>query len=167
MKSWIFAAVTAMSLAAVPSTALACGVGDDVVRPAPKPVQNVSLQASEMVERAGRLERAAASHEATAIAFDREADVLVTRARLVKNQAQLVSVSDRPSLLNVADDLLARADANRAQASGERSQAMELRTSARALRERALQLARQTGGGGWRRGADRPVRSADSGSITL
>jgi hypothetical protein len=171
-KIWFFAAVTAMSLAgsaALASPALACGTGVDVVQSRPLPqVQNVSLQVSEMIERAGRLERAAASHEASANAFDRDADVLANRARLVKNQAQLVAAIDRPSLFTVADELLARADANRGQAANERSQAMELRTSARVLRGRAQQLARQNGGG-WRGRPNAPttVRSEDSGSITL
>jgi hypothetical protein len=74
----------------------------------------------------------------------------------LRNQAQLVAVADRSSILAVADELSARASVSRSQASEERSQAADLRVQARAVRERAVQLVRLNngGGGGWR---GRPV----------
>jgi hypothetical protein len=120
-----------------------------------------------MIERAGRLENAAASREMSARNMERDATNLVGRARVLRSQASFVDVADRSGLLSLADELVARAETERFQAANERAQASELRMQARALRDRALQLVRLGGGdgGGWRK---RPVGTpAAEGSVTL
>lgn len=149
MKQWVFAAAT---LAITLSTGIsaACGVGEAPRRPV---VHGVSFQVSELVERATALESEATSHEQSAAAFDRQADLLASRVRLLRNQAVLVSTMDRGNLLAVAEELAARMADERQQASEERSQASSLRQQARRIRERAAELVR-VNGGGWR---GRPV----------
>ena len=152
MKTWIFRSVALVMMLST-GVAMACPVGgnDEFSRPPPRPVvQNVSFQASQLFERAQQLETAAASRDRQAIAFERDAENLANRARILRNQAQLVSLGDRPSLVALADDLSERASSERSQAAEERAQASELRVSARTIRERALQLVRGNGGGGWR-----------------
>jgi hypothetical protein len=152
MRSWIFGAITLACLT-IGGVATACPVGEGggQVRPQPRPVQNVSFQASELMERASRLENAAASRDQSARAFDQEADQLIVRARALRNQAQLVNVSDRQSIVQIADELTDRAQNDRALASSERAQASELRLEASGLRQRAVQLIRLgNGGGGWK-----------------
>ncbi|MDF2695872.1 MAG: hypothetical protein K0S65_4255 [Labilithrix sp.] len=171
MKSWIFGAITLASLT-LASVGLACptGNGEGAVRP-PRPViQPVSLQASEMIERAGRLESAATSREAQARSLEQEADTLAGRARILRNQAGLVNVSDRPSILAIADELLDRAALDRTTAAQERAQASALRVEAQGLRQRALVLVRNgnggVGGGGWRR-PTRDVALPSERGVTL
>lgn len=143
----------AVTVAAGP-VASACPVGADDVRPNPRPVvNNVSFQASELFERATRMETAAASREDDARARDQRADTLMNRARIIRNQASLVSFSDRQSMQAIADELTIRASEERSRASEDRAQASSLRMQARSLRERAVQLVRLengNGGGGWR-----------------
>ncbi|HVH47192.1 MAG TPA: hypothetical protein VM925_32865 [Labilithrix sp.] len=152
MRSWIACGIV-LACTAASAGALACPVGQDV-RPI-RPVQNVSFQASEMLERAARLESAASSREAQARAFDQEADALSSRARALRNQATLVNVADRGSILEIADELSSRAAVSRARAAEDRAQAAELRIEAQSLRQRAIALVRGPGGG-WR---GKPVRS--------
>lgn len=151
MKTWIFAAL-ALAMTVSTSAAMACPVGNNNEPPPRKPVvQNVSFQATELFERAQQLETAAANRERQAAAFDRDAETLANRARILRNQAALVAVSDRSSIFQVADELSARASLSRSQASEERNQAADLRVQARSVRERAVQLVRLgNGGGGWR-----------------
>ena len=151
MRSWIFGAITLACLT-IGGVATACPVGEGgQVRPQPRPVQNVSFQASELMERASRLENAAASREQSARSLDQEADQLILRARNLRNQAQLVNVSDRSSIMQIADELTDRAQNDRALASSERAQASEFRLEATGLRPRAVQLIRLgNGGGGWK-----------------
>ncbi|MBX3205223.1 MAG: hypothetical protein KF764_09145 [Labilithrix sp.] len=134
------------------SAALACPIGNGAIDRPVRPVQNVSFQASEMIERASRLESAAASHDASARALEEEAATLSNRARILRNQANLVNVSDRSSILAIADELSLRAASDRAGAAEDRAQASDLRSQARTLRQRAVTLVRNTngGGGGWR-----------------
>ena len=96
MRSWMIGAIMLAGMA-VGSTALACPVGPGEGRPI-RPVQNGSFQASELVERAARLESVASSHEAQARAFEQEADTLSNRARILRNQAGFVNASDRSSI---------------------------------------------------------------------
>ena len=148
MRNWIFGAIT-LAWLTLGSAALACPAGG-VEGGRPRPVQNVSLQASEMIERASRLESVAASHDVQARALEQEADTLGNRARILRNQAALVNVSDRPSILAIADELSSRSMNQRARAADDRAQASELRLQAQALRQRAGVLVRGSGGGGWR-----------------
>jgi hypothetical protein len=151
--------------------ALACPTGGEGIRPQVnvRPIQNVSLQASEMLGRASRIEAVAASHEMSARELERDAQNLLSRAQIVRNQATLVSVADRPSVLNIVDELVDRAESERIQAASERTQASELRATARALRERAAQLVRLNGGGGggWRNRTALPSEASVDRSVTL
>lgn len=142
----------AVTVAAGP-TASACRVGGDDIRPQRPVVNNVSFQASELFERATRMETAAATREDDARVRDQRADTLMSRARVIRNQAALVSFSDRQSMQAIADELTIRASEERSRASEDRAQASSLRMQARSLRERALQLVRLENGGGrggWR-----------------
>lgn len=154
MKAWHFAtfALGLVLTGFAPRAAVACPVGGDVdVRP--RPVVNVNLQASEMIERASRLETAAAAREDSARMKDQRADMFMSRARMIRNQAvNLVSFSDRQNMNAIADELTIRAADERQEAMSERSQAASLRMQARNLRDRALVLVRGNGGGGWRGG---------------
>ena len=99
MKTWIFRGV-ALAMTLSTAQAMACPVGNqgDVQRPPKRPiVQTVSFQASELFERAQQLETAAASHERSAQASDRDAETLANRARILRSQAALVNVADRAS----------------------------------------------------------------------
>ena len=131
MKSWIFGAIT-LSWLAFGGAAIACpvGNGEGAIRPTRPVVQNVSLQASEMIERASQLESAASSRDVTARAFEQEADTLSSRARILRNQAGLVNVADRSSILAIADELSLRAASSRTRAAEERAQASDLRIEA-------------------------------------
>ena len=149
MKTWIFGAL-ALAMMVSTSAVMACPVGNNQEPPRKPVVQNASFQASELFERAQQLESAASSHERQAVAFDRDAETLANRARILRNQAALVAVADRSSIFQAADDLSARASASRSQASEERAEASDLRVQARAIRERAVQLVRVNNGGGWR-----------------
>jgi hypothetical protein len=151
MKPW-HSAMFALGLMVVTGSAAACPVGSDDVRPNPRPVvSNVNLQASEMIERASRLENAASAREESARMKDQRADTLMTRARMIRNQAvNLVSFSDRQNMNSIADELTIRAAEERNQAANDRSEAASFRMQARNLRERALVLVRGNGGGGWR-----------------
>jgi flagellar hook-associated protein FlgK len=151
MKTWIFGAL-ALAMTVSTSAAMACPVGTNgEVQQRPRPIQNVSFQASELFERAQQLETAASSRDRQAVAFERDAENLANRARILRNQAQNVSSTDRSSILALADELTSRASSSRSQASEERAQASELRVQARSMRERAVQLVRVgNGGGGWR-----------------
>ena len=151
MRTWICGAITLACLSIV-GAASACPVGEGQVRPPRPVVQNVSLQASEMLERASRLETVASSHDAQARALEQQANTLSDRARILRNQATFVNVSDRSSILAIADELVMRARNDRTRASEDRAQAAELRREAQTLRQRAVVLVR-TGngnGGGWR-----------------
>lgn len=160
MKSWFFLAITAGCMA-IGTAAAACPTGSnfgDV--PRPRPVQNVSFQASELIDRAARLESAAASREQSARSFEAEAETLANRARILRNQAALVAVADRGSIIDIAEELAVRARTDRQLAAQERAQAAELRIEARSLRDRAVQLVRTGGGGGgggWRSRPGTPV----------
>jgi hypothetical protein len=166
MKGYFFAAIAATAMT-ISTSAGACPVagGESSGRPIrPVPTQNVSFQASELVERAAVFESEASSHEASAAGFDREAMTLENRARVLRIQATRVSATtgDRAALLEVAAELGARASADRADAARERNQAAELRVAARALRARAFELVRLGGdgrGGGWRGKTVIPPRS--------
>jgi hypothetical protein len=151
MKSWI---VCAMALSCLTATgaASACGTEEEGAR-RPRPVvQNVSLQANEMLERAGRLDLMASSREQQARVREREADNLESRARVLRNESTFVNVNARAEILVVADELLQRAVDDRNRAAADRSQASQLRMEARNLRERANILVRGNGGG-WRKRA--------------
>jgi hypothetical protein len=152
-KTWFFAAITTGWMLAA-GVASACPTGFEGQRPVqPRPVQNVSFQASELVERANRLESAASSREVTARTAEADADTLANRARILRNQATFVNASDRNNILSVVDELVERAAARRAHAANERAEANQLRREARALRNQAIQLTGGVGvgGGGWRR----------------
>jgi hypothetical protein len=166
MKSWVFgmlALVTTFSTAA----ATACptvGFQDDP--PVQRPIQNVSLQASQMFERAVQLDAAAASRESTAFMHDRNADTFANRARILRNQASLVAFDDRSNVVALAEELAMRSLAERQQAARARSQAANFRMQARNLRERANQLVGNGNGNGWRRRPiDRAVPSAAETNI--
>ncbi len=161
MKTRLFTlfgvAAFGLTLAAGSASACPVGQGDDIRprRPVAPVVNNVSLQASELFERASRLETAAASREESARSREMQADTLANRARMIRNQAVLVGFSDRENMMAVAEELVIRAADMRSRAAEDRAQASELRMQARTLRERAVQLVRlQNGGngngGGWR-----------------
>ncbi len=160
MRKWVLGAIVTLSTT-LATAALACPMGGDGVRPTPRPIQTVSFQASELLERAGRLDAVAATHEQAARGFAERAETFTNRARLLRNQALLVNASDRPDVLSIADELLVRASESRDDASRERSEASELRSEARALRGRATQLRQVSngGGGGWKGGPRRSVPS--------
>lgn len=144
MRSWIFGGIT-LACATLVGSAGACPVGGEGVRPTRPVVQNASLQASEMIERAGRLDAMAGSREQQARMLDQEATTLANRARILRNESTFVTVSDRESILGVADELATRAMNDRARAAEERAQASSLRMEAQNLRQRAALLVR-----GWR-----------------
>lgn len=144
-RTWIFAAITGTWLLSAGAT-YACGTSTDFT-----PTTTVRPPAAdELLVRASELDSAAATRERTAVAFDAEADRLVNRARLLRNQAQLVSLSDRESIVEIAADLIERSSVLRTRAATSRGEAADLRREARTLRDRAAQLARN-GSGGWRR----------------
>jgi hypothetical protein len=158
MKSWVFGVIT-LACTTIGGAALACPTGGEQgTRPVRPVIQNVSLQASEMIERAGRLETVASSHDAEARALEQQADTLTNRARVLRNQAGFVNVSDRSSILAIADELSVRAANERSRAAEERVQAQTFRIEAQNLRQRALVLVRGGGGGGggWRRSTIAP-----------
>jgi len=158
MRTLIFAAVAFAGTLLVGS-ATACPVGgnDPPRRPV---VQNISFQVSELLERASRMEMAAATRDSNAMNLEWTADTLMNRARILRNQANLVAFNEREDMMAAADEL-----ANRA--AGERHRAMDMRTAANELRMQARQLRLQAsrlqgGGGGWRGGRDRVPSSATS-----
>lgn len=168
MKIWIFAAITAGWLASS-AVAGACPTGaEEGARPRPRPIQNVSFQASELIDRAGRLESAAARQEQSARQLEQQASTLAERARVLQKQAALVNAADRLSILEVVDELTTRAAQERRQAANARISADQLRAEARSLRDRAVQLVRLgdggSGTGGWRK---RPVNDALPTTRTL
>jgi hypothetical protein len=173
MKSWLVGLIAA-GLMAMGGSALACPVGAGEKQPPTRPTQNVSFQASELIERADRLESVATSHEQSAKSLDREATTLANRARLLRRQAGSVSGSDRSGLLAIADELALRAEGDRARAAGDRARASELRVEARGLRDRAIRLVRfgnngnVVDGGGWRGRPNRDARPVPpSGRIAI
>ena len=90
MKSGSFGVIT-LACMMIGGTAAACPVGaGEGSRPTRPVVQNVSFQASELLERAKRLESAASSRDLQARALEQEADSLSSRARVLRNQAGLV-----------------------------------------------------------------------------
>lgn len=153
MKSSILCVITLACLT-VAGSALACPTGNgEAVRPRPRPVvENVSFQANELFERANRLESSASSQDAQARALEQQAETLSNRARILRNQATFVNVSDRSSILAIADDLSLRAAEGRSRAAENRARADSLRFEAQTLRQRAIALVRGggNGGGGWR-----------------
>jgi hypothetical protein len=153
MRIKLFGAIT-LVCTLLAGGAMACPVGEappPVQRP--RPVQNVSLRVSELLEQASRMDQGAMQREQTATALEQDADNLANRARILRNQANLVNVSARGDLMAVADELSMRASNERMRASNERATASDLRAQARSLRAQAVAL--QGGGGGWRKG---PVR---------
>src|SRR4051812_14816514 len=99
MNSWFFGPFAiALTLALTLTTggvASACPVGfDDVPRRRP-PVNNVSFQASELLERANRVESVAAAREESARSRETRAATLMSRARVLRNQASLVGFSEQ------------------------------------------------------------------------
>jgi DNA-binding protein H-NS len=170
MKTWMFGAL-ALAMTLATGVASACPTGNiDPVPQRPRPVNNVSFQATQLFERAQQLETAAASHERSAAAFERDAETLANRARLLRNQANLqqVSFTDRQNLVAVADELSLRASSSRAQASEERQLASNLHAQARVARERALELVRQNGvGGGWGGRGKAPVSTSSTADIGI
>ena len=162
MRIKLFSAIT-LACTLVGGMAMACPVGEG---PPPqqqrvRPVQNVSLRVSELLEQAGRFESAATQKDQNAMALEQEADTLAIRARNLRNQAQLVNVSARGDLMSVADELSMRASNDRARAANERMTATEFRTQARSFRAQAVAL--QGGGGGWRKG---PVRDFSAPQVS-
>lgn len=160
MKNMFIGAIT-LACMTIGGAALACpmGNGGTGARPTRPVVQNVSVQASELLERARRLESAASSHDAVARALEEEAATLSNRARILRNQASLVNVSERAGVLDVADELALRAADDRSRAAEDRAQASELRAQAQTLRRRAVALAGGGNGGGWRRTTATPLPS--------
>ena len=76
MKTWMFGAL-ALAMTLATGVASACPTGNvDPVPQRPRPVNNVSFQATQLFERAQQLETAAASHERSAAAFERDAETL-------------------------------------------------------------------------------------------
>jgi predicted nucleic acid-binding Zn-ribbon protein len=127
---------------------LACDVPQrQVFEPPVRPISSFE-QAAELRAQADRMDARAVSDERTADALTREGDVLLARARTLRQQAMQVSDIDRDGLLARAEAVAAQAAANMQQASQLRGEAMQLRTRARMLRDRAAQLV--SGGGGWR-----------------
>ena len=168
--TWIFAAIT-LACVSLEGSALACGT-ELAPPPRPQRVQLLSFhpEACHRVTRAHQLDSAATTRERNAAAFDTEADALASRARRIRNQAQLVSfTTDRENLLEIADELSERAQVSRSRATSERMRASEMRSEATNLRNRATQLVRfgngngGGGGGGWRGG---PRKTASEG-VTL
>jgi hypothetical protein len=148
MRTLFFGAVAfAMTLAV--GSAGACPVGGDEVRRGVG-VENVSLRAGELFERAQALETAAAERDRSATNLDRSAESFASRARALRNQAAFVAVVDRESVLDRAEELSTRAAVLRERASDERSRASVLRGEARQLRNQATLLVRGNGGRGWR-----------------
>lgn len=127
---------------------LACGdvPPRQVFEPPVRPISSFE-QAAELRAQADRMDARAVSDERTADALTREGDVLLARARTLRQQAMQVSDIDRDGLLARAEAVAAQAAANMQQASQLRGEAMQLRTRARMLRDRAAQL---VSGGGWR-----------------
>jgi hypothetical protein len=165
MKSWIFGAL-ALAITVSTSAVMACPVGsDNQPPPRPRPVQNVSFQASELFERAQQLETAAATRDRQAIAAERDAETFAGRARILRNQANLVSSVDRSSITALADELTARAASSRSQAAEDRAQAADFRVQARSMRERAVQLVKGNNGGGWRGRPSAPLSKAAETTI--
>lgn len=167
---WVFAAIT-LACVSLEGSAMACPTNTELAPPPrPRPVQQVSFQqeANTLFTRANELDSSASTKERNAIAFDSEADTLIGRARSLRNQAQLVSFTDRENILDIADELIERAQVSRSRASSERMRASELRSEAVTLRSRANQLVRlgngNGGGGGWRGGGG-VKRSSDG--VTL
>lgn len=163
-RSCIFVAIT-LACVTLGGVASACPTGGNVEfspppRPKPRPVEGLQqasfqVEASALFERASALETAATGRDRNALAFEQQADTLANRARILRNQATLVNVSDQGSILDIADELATKAAIDRSRASGERTRASELRMEARSLRDRATQLVRLNtggGGGGWRGG---------------
>lgn len=174
MKTVQLASVAAfLGILSVGADAWACKIGawtpggnpgnrpKPVVQPV-QPVQNVSFQASELLERATQLESAAATHSTRARTAEQNAETLSNRSRILRVQATQAGIapSDRADLLALADELLVRAADDRAVAASEQASATRLRLQAQSLRSRAIELVRVTpggGGGGWRRGTSVPT----------
>lgn len=164
MKTWVFR-VVAVAMTLSTAQAMACPVGNS--DPPPRRTQNVSFQASELLERAQTLETSASAHERAGAALDKEADTFASRARVLRNQASFVNVADRQNLFASADELAARAASSRQAASDERSEASEQRQQARVIRARVAELTRgQNPGGGWR-GRPVPKTSAVTAETTI
>ena len=161
MRIKLFGAIT-LACSLLGGAAMACPVGENVPPPRPRPVQNVSLRVSELIEQATRFESAAAQKDRNAMALEQEAESLAARARNIRNEAQFVSVSTRGDLIAVADELAMRAQNDRSRAANERMTASEFRTQARSFRAQAAAL-QGNGGGGWRKG---PVRDFAPGTST-
>jgi hypothetical protein len=85
----------------------------------------------------------------SAMTADRQAEMFANRARMLRNEATLVTVADRGNVLAMASELAARARAERDRALADRAEAGQMRMQARNLRLRAAQLVR-VNGGGWR-----------------
>ena len=164
MKTRVFGlfGALAFALTLASGSARACPVGiggDDGVQGRPRPVVNdVSVQANELIQRASRMESMAMARDESARRSEMQANVLMNRARMLRNQASLVAFSeDGQDLIAAADELSIRAAEMRSRAADERAQASALRMQARTLRERALVMVRGGGGGWHRRG---PVRDS-------
>ena len=114
-------------------------------------INNVSLveQAAELRAQADRMDARAVASDRTADTLTREGEVLLARARTMRQQAQFVSDIDQGSLLARAETLALQASADMSQASQLRNEAMQLRTRARSLRDRAIAMLNGNGGG-WR-----------------
>jgi hypothetical protein len=159
MKRWLFGTFTAITvLATAAGTAAACPRGEGDTRPVRPIVDNVSFQASELLERAARMDGAAMSREQSARTKEMQADALANRARALRSQVSLVGFSDEQDVLSIADELALRAASMRTRAAEDRAQAIGLRMQARVLRERAAQLVRVGNGGRNWRNKRGPVR---------
>jgi hypothetical protein len=162
MRRWFVAGIV-LACVATAGIAAACPLGSDPeIRPT-RTIQNVSLQVSELFERANQLEAVATSEDVQARSLEQEANVLSNRARLLRTPAGLVSTADRGSIFAIAVELASRADVLRARAVEARSRASELRAEAQTLRQRAVALSRGSRGDGWRK---RTV-SGDLPALTL
>jgi hypothetical protein len=150
MRRWFVAGIL-LACVATSGIAAACPLGVDRENRPTRPIQNVSLQVSELFERASQLESVATSEEGEARSLEQEASVLSNRARLLRNQAGLVSTADHGALFALAVELSSRADVTRARAVEARSRASELRAEAQTLRQRAIVLSRGSRGDGWRK----------------
>ncbi len=149
MRIKLFGAIT-LACTLLGGAAMACPVGEAPPPRPVRPVQNVSLRVSELLEQATRFESAAAQKDRNAMALEQEAETLAARARNLRSEAQFVNVSTRGDLIAVADELAMRAANSRSRAQNERTTASEFRTQARSFRAQAAAL--QTNrGGGWRR----------------